>query len=201
MTEFQQERFGERRRHELESDEQVGAGEPTRQHERRKAQQTHGRHARVHSTLDTSPARMASAISTSPRSATSSIIAVAGDVRELRGHRRGMAPASVIEGAPDDIIELARSCDVLVHMCHYFSGTEPTALYREACGNHVDCAGIARDAGVGTLVLTHVLEQIDRPGVREQIVKEIRDIYDGNVIWGEDLMEIPIGAPRMAKME
>ena len=99
------------------------------------------------------------------------------------------------------MIELSRGCDVLVHMCHYFSGTEPTVLYREACGNHVDCARIARDADVGTLVLTHVLAQIDRPGVREQIVKEIRDIYDGYVIWGEDLMEIPIGAPHMAKME
>ena len=104
-------------------------------------------------------------------------------------------------GVPDDMIELSRGCDVLVHMCHYYSGSEPTAIYREACGNHVDCARIAREADVGTLVLTHVLEQIDQPGVRERIVKEIRDIYDGDVIWGEDLMEIPIGAPRMAKME
>ena len=104
-------------------------------------------------------------------------------------------------GVPGDMIALARGCDVLVHMCHFFSGTEPTPEYREGCGSHLDCARIARDAGVGTLVLTHVLAQIDRPGVREQIVKEIRDIYDGTVIWGEDLMEIPIGAPPVAKSE
>ena len=61
-------------------------------------------------------------------------------------------------GVPEDMIELARGWDVLVHMCHYFSGTEPTEIYREVCGNHVDCARIAREAEVGTLVLTHVLE-------------------------------------------
>jgi len=35
---------------------------------------------------------------------------------------------------------------------------------------------------------------------REQIIKEIREDYDGNVIWGEDLMEIPV-EPSLAKME
>jgi ribonuclease Z len=55
---------------------------------------------------------------------------------------------------------------------------------------------------VGTLVLTHMLEQIDRPGIREAIVHETRKLYDGNVIWGEDLMEIPVGAqPTLARME
>ena len=46
-----------------------------------------------------------------------------------------------------------------------------------------------------TLVLTHMLGQIDQPGVRERIIAEIRKVYDGNVIWGEDLMEIPIKGP------
>jgi hypothetical protein len=40
--------------------------------------------------------------------------------------------------------------------------------------------------------LTHLLAQIDRPGVREQIVHEIRDVFDGRVIWGEDLMTIAL---------
>ena len=45
------------------------------------------------------------------------------------------------------------------------------------------------------------LEQIDQPGVREKILSEISKIYSGNVIWGEDLMEIPIHGPRLFKME
>ena len=50
----------------------------------------------------------------------------------------------------------------------------------------------AQQAGVKTLVLTHLLPQIDRPGVREEIVHEIRRVFDGRVIWGEDLMQIDV---------
>ena len=95
-------------------------------------------------------------------------------------------------GACDALVELARGCDMLIHMNHHFSGTEPTAGYRAACGNHRDNAVIARRAGVKTLVLTHVLAQIDRPGVRERIVHEIQQEFDGQVIWGEDLMRLTL---------
>ncbi len=99
------------------------------------------------------------------------------------------------------IVELATGVDVLIHMTHYRTGTEPTEIYRRVCGNHIDTAEIAKQAGCKTLVLTHMLEQINQPGVREEILREIMGIYDGNIIWGEDLMEIPIHGPRMAKME
>ena len=39
---------------------------------------------------------------------------------------------------------------------------ETTHAYRAACGNHRDNAIIAKRAGVKTLVLTHLLGQIDR---------------------------------------
>lgn len=98
-------------------------------------------------------------------------------------------------GVCPQLIELASGCDVLIAMNHYFSGAEPSEAYREACGNHRDNAAIAREAGVKTLVLTHVLAQIDQPGIRERILQEIGREYEGNVIWGEDLMEIPVGGP------
>lgn len=104
-------------------------------------------------------------------------------------------------GVCEELIELARDCDVLIHMNHYFSSTEPTAIYREVCGNHADNAEIAQRAGVKTLVLTHFLAQIDQPGVREEIVHAIRQHFDGNVIWGEDLMELSVGDPALARME
>jgi len=104
-------------------------------------------------------------------------------------------------GVCPEMIELARGCDVLIHMCHYYTGTEPTHVYRNVCGNHIDTAEVAKRAGVGTLVLTHMLEQIDQPGMREKIVREIGEIYQGNVIWGEDLMELPLAGARLAKME
>ena len=60
-------------------------------------------------------------------------------------------------GPSDSIVELAKGCDLLIHMNHYFSGTEPTPAYRAACGNHRDNALIAKRAGVKTLVLAHLL--------------------------------------------
>jgi len=101
----------------------------------------------------------------------------------------------------DALTELARGCDILVHMNHHFSGTEPTAAYRAACGNHVDNAAMAQQAGVKTLVLTHVLPQIDRPGIRERIVHEIQRVFSGRVVWGEDLMELTVERPDVAAIE
>jgi ribonuclease BN (tRNA processing enzyme) len=104
-------------------------------------------------------------------------------------------------GVPPALISLAKGCDVLIHMNHYFSGTEPTDIYRVVCGNHEDVAQVAQQAGVKTLVLTHFLEQIDQPGVREHILREIGKVYSGNIIWGEDLMQIPVKGPKMFRME
>jgi ribonuclease BN (tRNA processing enzyme) len=115
---------------------------------------------------------------------------------ECLAYRLDCAAGSVCytgdSGRSDAIVELARGCDVLIHMNHHFSGTEPSAAYRAACGNHRDNAVIAQRAGVKTLVLTHLLAQIDKPGVREQIVHEIREQFEGRVIWGEDLMQITV---------
>ena len=60
---------------------------------------------------------------------------------------------------------------------------------------------MATKAGVKTLVLTHLLAQIDRPGVREQIVHEIRQEFDGTVIWGEDLMTFTITPSGVGSVE
>ena len=95
-------------------------------------------------------------------------------------------------GACDEIVALARGCDVLIHMNHYFSGREPSAAYRAACGNHRDNASIATRAGVKTLVLTHLPAELDQPDVREQAMDEIRQEFEGRVIWGEDLMVLTV---------
>jgi len=50
-------------------------------------------------------------------------------------------------------------------------------------------------------VLTHLTEQIDRPGIREQIVHEIQEIYDGTVIWGEDLMKLGLVNAKVSTIE
>lgn len=104
-------------------------------------------------------------------------------------------------GVSPALVQLATGCDVLIHMNHYWSGTEPTAEYRAVCGNHEDVAEVAAQAGVKTLVLSHFLEQIDQPGIKERIVQLIGRRFTGSVIWGDDLMQVPVRGPKMFKME
>ena len=104
-------------------------------------------------------------------------------------------------GMSDDVVALAKGCDVLIHMNHYFSGTAPSPAYRAACGNHKDNAEVAKRAGVKTLVLTHQLAQIDQPRLREQIVHEIQEVFTGKVVWGEDLMRLTFAGPVVASIE
>jgi ribonuclease Z len=101
----------------------------------------------------------------------------------------------------DAIVELARGCDILVHMNHLYSGTAPTAAFRDAVGHHRGNARVAQKAGVKTLVLTHATSAIDQPRIREQIVHEIQEVFKGKVVWGEDLMELTFAMPRVANIE
>ncbi len=54
--------------------------------------------------------------------------------------------------------------------------------------------------GTGTptpsFVITHVTEQMDTVGMHEKLLREMGEIYDGNLIWGEDLMSIPLKGPK-----
>jgi ribonuclease BN (tRNA processing enzyme) len=104
-------------------------------------------------------------------------------------------------GLSDAVVALAKGSDMLIAMNHYYSGTEPSTAYRAATGNHSDNALLAQRAGVKVLVLTHLLEQIDRPTIREQIVHEIRKVFDGKVVWGEDLMRLTLAGTSVGAIE
>src|SRR3569623_1678663 len=96
--------------------------------------------------------------------------------------------------------ELARDCDVLVHMCHYLSGTAPSRTCAAFTMGHREVAELAAAARVRNLVLSHVTSQFDRPGMRERVIREVGAIFEGNVYFGEDLMEIPFTSPEAAKL-
>lgn len=104
-------------------------------------------------------------------------------------------------GLCDELAALASGADILIMMNHHLSGTEPTEAYRSACGNHVDNASLAQKAGVKMMVLTHILQQIDRPGLRERILHEIQEVFTGRVVWGEDLMSLELPEPTRSGIE
>jgi ribonuclease BN (tRNA processing enzyme) len=95
-------------------------------------------------------------------------------------------------GVPDSMVELARDCDVLIHMCHFATGMEPSDVYRQASGSHMDVAEVARRANARTLVLSHMIPMLDAPGVLERLVTEMHAVYPGHIIIGRDLMQIPL---------
>ena len=97
--------------------------------------------------------------------------------------------------------ELATECDVLVHMCHFISGTALSPEWNERNMGHLELARLGAAARVRNLVVSHVTEQMDVPGVRERLIREMADIYGGNLFFGEDLMVIPVGGPQPSKLD
>ncbi len=99
------------------------------------------------------------------------------------------------------MVDLARDCDVLVHMCHFVSGTALNREFEKRNMGHLELAELGRSAGVRNLVISHVTEQFDRPGLRERVIREMSEIYKGNLYFGEDLMEIPVDGPRAVRLD
>jgi ribonuclease Z len=97
--------------------------------------------------------------------------------------------------------ELAQDCDVLVHMCHFISGTALNAEFDKRNMGHRELAQLGQRANVRNLVASHITEQMDVPGVKERLIKEMAQIYGGNLYFGEDLMEIPAGGPAPRKLD
>jgi len=95
-------------------------------------------------------------------------------------------------GVPESMVDLAKDCDVLIHMCHFMSGTEPSKTFRQCNGSHMDIAELARRSNTKTVVLTHIVPTLDQPGVMEKLISEMSRIYDGNIIVGRDLLEVPL---------
>ena len=140
----------------------------------------------------------------------------AGDTLDGRGWRVTVGPARHVEpelnclayrlegggrsivfggdsgGVFAPLIALAQGADILIHMCHFLNGTEPSEAFRVSCGGHLDAARVAAEAEVRTLVLTHFPPGLDRPGVKERIVREAGAVFGGRIVLGQDLLEVPL---------
>jgi ribonuclease BN (tRNA processing enzyme) len=127
-------------------------------------------------------------------------------IREAYAFRFDTEDRSIVisgDTAPSaNLVRLARGADVLVHEVLLRSPREAAewlglppehALVRHVVRSHTsytDVGRIARDAGVGTLVLSHFVpgdETVDERAV----LAAIRPYFEGPVIFGQDLLEIP----------
>ncbi len=49
-------------------------------------------------------------------------------------------------------------------------------------------------------MLVHLTEQMDGPGVRERIVAEASTLFTGDIVYGEDLLQVPTSGAQVAKL-
>jgi ribonuclease BN (tRNA processing enzyme) len=101
------------------------------------------------------------------------------------------------------LAEFARGADILVHEVAYGPALEALAaripngatLIDHLRASHTlaeDVGRIAKDAGVKTLVLNHFVPADDKSLTDEVWTKAVRTTFDGPVIVGHDLLEIPL---------
>ena len=92
----------------------------------------------------------------------------------------------------DSVIDLARDADVMVCLCtgvqEEIDGT-PEAEYM--CGSTA-AAKMAQEAGARKLVLVHQSYTLDAPEKQRKALSDVTDEYDGEIVWGEELMELPV---------
>lgn len=111
----------------------------------------------------------------------------------IEGNGGTLCYAADSGGDCKSMIALARGADVLVHMTQIETGDAPSENFRKRNGTHLDVARLAAEAGVKTLVATHIGARMDCPGTRERVIAEMSEIFRGTLIWGEDLMTLEIG--------
>ena len=93
----------------------------------------------------------------------------------------------------ESVTELARDVDTMISLCAFvqedIDGT-PEAQYM--CGSR-DVAKMAQEAGAKRLVLTHQHPRLDERGQSERAVQDIGRHYEGEVVWGREMMVIDVG--------
>lgn len=110
--------------------------------------------------------------------------------------------AAGVQGHYKSIAQLIQGADLVIQYLHLPNADELVGgermLPHRPPGNVADrmhklVAGMGHDAGVKKMVVSHLNPAIDQDGVRERVLAEMGEIFKGVLIWGEDLMEIPVG--------
>lgn len=88
--------------------------------------------------------------------------------------------------------ELAYKADVLVVNCWDHQETMNKNGESPGQTGTLDAAKMACDAGVNKLILTHIGPELSKPGSREKAIRDIASIYQGEIIFGEELMKLEL---------
>jgi ribonuclease Z len=90
------------------------------------------------------------------------------------------------------VTELARGSDMMLCMCWDDQEImEQNGENTGQCGT-LGAARMAQDAGVRKLVLVHIGPHLSAPGPRHKGISDIRRVYDGELVFSEELMRITL---------
>lgn len=114
---------------------------------------------------------------------------------ESLAYRLDTAAGSVViagDSRPcDSVTGLARGADILLMMCwESAERVDGTDLALGTCSIR-GAAETAAAANVRQLVMVHIGERLTRPELRESRELEAREAWDGRIVWGEELMQVP----------
>jgi len=94
----------------------------------------------------------------------------------------------------ESVTNLARDADVMIVSC--WDDQERMDRREDGltgiCGT-TDAARLAQDAGVKKLVLAHIGPELAQHGDMEKGIRDIKKIYDGEIVFAEELMSFPMG--------
>ncbi|HLA80271.1 MAG TPA: MBL fold metallo-hydrolase [Thermoleophilia bacterium] len=92
------------------------------------------------------------------------------------------------------VVDLARGADILIHPANVNPGSLGSTP-------PVEAGRIAAAAGVKMLVLVHLGQSADDEGIAQQVLTDVRSVFDGTALLGADGMEISLtvsGKPVLA---
>ncbi|MBY0494855.1 MAG: hypothetical protein K2Y23_11625 [Cyanobacteria bacterium] len=92
------------------------------------------------------------------------------------------------------------------------NGWKVTAGHAQHAQPYPECVALRLDTNEGSICysgdsggvvdcLVQLTEQIDQPTIRGQIVHEIRQVFDGKLVWGEDLMKLGVVNAQVSTIE
>ncbi len=92
----------------------------------------------------------------------------------------------------ESVVELARGADIMLCMCWDDQETmERNGEAHRQCGT-TGAARMAQEAGVGALALVHIGPNLSRHGPMEKGLGDVCAVYDGKVIFTDELLAIDV---------
>lgn len=92
----------------------------------------------------------------------------------------------------ESVVNLSKNVDTMICLCTYIEDeADGTAEAEYMCGS-TTASKMAQEAGAKKLVLVHQTDVMDNTGETERAIRDISKHYDGEIIWGEELMSIDV---------